>query len=282
MDSDASSNSFTSDRPAFVVGLCAAVLALLPFKESAEAIRVQLLFGWSPSLYALAGIFLGMLILSAYFFGLNQIRYSFPTLLQFEWLKILDIAAQVFYTITFLLPLIVFLIWGISTLISSFSLRFVDLAMIVSNTAGVTAAIATTVVSLFQIKIRRNTLIEESKDIQTSSALQTYEIYKKGDATMFLLSLFQSVMLAINTVLIQKLGVEARRLPSVVAIKIAHDKKILTHKETSSITELRELRNLIAHDLGSAHIITKERAMLLYEQILPILKKLENMSAVPE
>ncbi len=117
---DKGANTLTMERAGFVLGLSGALLALLPFKEDAVNITIPI-FGWQPSVYALAGILLGLLIASAYFAGLNQIRFSFPTLLRFRWLRVFDILAQVFYVVAFALPLVVIVSWGLSAIVGSIS-----------------------------------------------------------------------------------------------------------------------------------------------------------------
>src|ERR1700748_58011 len=82
-----------SDKLAFIVGFSTIILAFSSYKEQAQKIFLLP----ELSLFSLAGIFLSMLFASTYLYGLNYIRYDFPSLLRIKWLRYIELTANILY-----------------------------------------------------------------------------------------------------------------------------------------------------------------------------------------
>jgi hypothetical protein len=260
------------DRAGFVVGLSGSLLALLPFKEDAVKITLPL-FGWTPSIYDLAGILLGLLIASAYFAGLNQIRFGIPSLLKYRWLRVFDIIAQVFYVLAFALPLVVCAGWAVSALVGSIA-QLRQFAEAAASFASALASITSLAVSIWSWRSAKIAASDAVEDAQAKSAIKSEESYQVGDYRIFVMQLFQRVIVALEGTLVQREGTSARSLTGLRALEAARSLKILSPSEMEILDQLRRLRNEIAHNVNGV-VISREDADALQAKVHPILQKLD-------
>ena len=275
MSGDKEPNNLSLDRAGFVVALSAALLALLPFKDDAEKVFVYL-FGLTLSLYQLSAVFLGTLIISAYFSGLNQIRFGIPWLLRFRWLRLFEWASQGLYVFAFVMPLIVAIGWGLSLLLQLLPPHFVEYAKLAASLAQTISTVIAAIISFSTLSWLKRGASETLDDARTGITIRQDSSYSEGDYRVFILQLFQSVISALEVLLVQRLGLPARRLPARVTVQTAHQLELIDNKEVAAINDLRTVRNRIAHDVGTEKI-TKAQADTYRELVGPILNRLEQL-----
>ncbi|MCF7865361.1 MAG: hypothetical protein K9M11_02540 [Candidatus Pacebacteria bacterium] len=261
----------TFDRASFIVGLSAALLALFPFKDDIQ-ININL-FGFSLSLYTTALIFLGLLLLSAYLYGINNIRYSIPRVLEWEWTRFIESAALIIYTIAFLFPVALFTLWPISKLINIVLSQKQILLEIVLNSSTFIAGISTAYAGYLVSKNRKDSVVAELSELGRLSRIEIGRAYEYGDFRVSLLSLYQGLMTVLKVNLVSRVGIRAKSLPDSQIIRIASDLKIFNENERVLINDLRGIRNKITHGVDGTHI-TKEAVRNLRDRISPIIKRL--------
>lgn len=261
----------TFDRASFIVGLSASLLALFPFKDE---IQVSInLFGFYVSLYTTGLWFLGLLLLSAYLYGINNIRYSIPRVLEWRWTKWIESTALIVYTIAFLFPFALFVLWPISKLINILLSQRQVLLEIVSNFSTFIAVFLSAYTGYVVSKNRNDSVIAELSEFSRLSRIEIGRAYEYGDFRLSVLSLYQGLMAVLKANLVSRVGIRAKSLPDVQVVKIAADLKLFNDEERAAIRDLRGIRNKIAHDVDGVNV-DKESVRSLRNRVSPIITRL--------
>lgn len=267
-----------SDRVSFIIGLFAAILALYPFKEVAQNTTIGF-FNWNISIYTLAGFFLTLLFLSAYFYGLNSIRYGLDKLIKLRWLKFIETLASFLYFLAFIFPILIFLLWVVSIFFNFFILNFKqsqELIFLFSNFISVLLGLLTFFTANYIFRQKEKQLSEELDKMKKYYNDQFQKNSKGADYKLIILSLFQTLMTTLELVLTKEIGSGIKRMSTSRIIKIAQERGLITQQELNAILDLVVIRNQIAHNLDS--FSTSESQIKYLENIiLQTIKRIEKV-----
>ena len=260
-----------SDKTGFVVGFSALLIALFPYKELAQSIIIPI-FNFDVSIYKLAGTLLLMLFLSTYLYGLNYVRYDFPTILNFEILKYLELLAHIFYMLAFIFPVLIVILSAISSFIKIIPDLGLSNKVLLINLASSIVSIAGVLMSYYTYKTKEKDLIKELTDFQSKIAEQVSKTEKVDKLS--LLNLYESILANLEALLVPHAGLAVQRITPNKIVRLASNKQILSFEDVAVIDDLRGLRNQIAHNNLSENIILDQA---LYVKGKNILNKLEQL-----
>lgn len=269
MDEEKTNNINFSNKVGFIIGFIAVIIALYPFKQTLDSIKINLLIV-SPSLTLLIAIFLGLLFLSIYFYALNYIRYDFPSLLNIEWLRFIEFLAHLMYFIAFLYPLFVLAVWVLSLIINLFpqiSIKEVYYILLVLSSASL--VLISIFIQILKIRGKEEELYERVKHFSKRSS----ELYQKGSHDFIFLYLYNSLVKLIQLKLTKRLGSDIDKISTIELIELAHRRKLISKDDLYFINELRALRNQVAHR-DRRDIFTKKKIEPFIKRANEISKKL--------
>ncbi|HNW71675.1 MAG TPA: hypothetical protein PKZ36_00305 [Candidatus Paceibacterota bacterium] len=276
--------SIISDKASFMIGLAAVILAIFPFKDKLDSIKLNI-FGYDLTIFSLALIFLGLLLFSSYLYGLNNIRYNSEIFTNkwFGWSKYIEVLAHIVYTLAFIFPILVIMSWILTEIIPIFILvskvgseSIKSTTEIISGSFSIITALISVVLSFSLFRKKEKSEIENlsnDQKIYIGSAKRNYSI---GDYRLTILNLFQAVILSLKSNLIPHIGLNINRVPPSVILNVAEQRKLITVEEKQIIRDLMGLRNQVAHNLNSFHT-TKEQVKKLEDRIISIIAKQRNI-----
>lgn len=233
-----------SDKAAFIIGFSALILAFYPYKEFAQKIMVKI-FNWDISIYNLIGVFLLILFLTTYIYGLNYIRYDFPSILKIKCLNYIELLAHIMYMIAFTFPILVMLLVLISSLTKFLPDSNQWILLTISNIATTIITTASLYIGIRTYKNKEADLIKELLEEQIKFSENTD--FSKGSDHLTILNLYESIILNMESLLIPHIGISIKKLSSFRVVELASNKKLISPQEVKIIKELRKIRNQIAH-----------------------------------
>lgn len=276
--------SIISDKASFMIGLSAVILAIFPFKDRLDSIKLNIL-GYDLTIFYLAFIFLGLLLLSSYLYGLNNIRYNYEifTSKWLWWLKYIEDLAHMMYTVAFIFPIVILLLWILTGIIPLFILvskisseSIKSTTEIISGSFSIIIALMSIALSFSLFRKKEKNEIENLSNNQKIYVSSAKKNYNTGDYRLTILNLFQAVMLALKSNLVPYIGLNINRVPSSVILNVATQRKLITEREKQIIRDLMGLRNQVAHNIESFHT-SKEQVKRLEERIIPIITKQQKI-----
>ena len=276
--------SVISDKASFMIGLAAVILAIFPFKDRLDSVKLNIL-GYDFTIFYLAIIFLGLLLLSSYLYGLNNIRYNYEifTTKWLRWSKYIEDLAHIIYTLAFIFPILVILLWILTGIIPVINLlskitheNIKSTANIVFDSLSIITIIMSAVLSFSLFRNKEKNEIENLNDNQKIHVSIAKKNYNIGDYRLTILNLFQAVMLALKSNLVQYIGLNINKVPSHIILNVALQRKLITEQEKQIIRDLMGLRNQVAHDIDSFHT-SKEQVEKLENMIIPIITKQQKI-----
>lgn len=286
MDTNSGFQKPSFDKANFVIGLSAAVLALYPFKDISSNVKA-IFFGHEISLFSLSGIFLILLFVSIYFYGLNNLRYHSEELLtndRYKSLKILEVIANGAYLLAFLLPILAIFVWLISSglnyispFISKLSSVKINSSAISDLVSGVGSFIAV-LYSFFSYKRIKGIRLTNLKQ-DAAASLSDAENPRTGEVVLTIINLYEALILTLKSFLVDRIGLSSDRLNSAGIIGLSQKLKILSDEEVAFVRDLRGIRNYIAHSSSPSSInISYEQVKEFRRKIEPIIRRISAMS----
>lgn len=268
-------NPEIKDKPTFVVGLLAAVLAFTSFKNELSNIKIDLGFCYL-NLLQVAIIFFIILSLSAYFYALDYMRYGYGEKIKnisiFKWILPL---ANFLYVVALLFPLIILYVWMVSFIITTLHIPIIHIIKItyaINLIGGVAFGIISYLTSQILTKNIRLTLAKKLEEKGSHRFNKARQLYKKGFYAETILELFKVIEINISKKLEEKGYLTQNLGPSSLKL-LSQKEKIITDKNISGYDNLKIMRNNCVHKNIS---FDKKQADLAFDIVESILDEIDK------
>ena len=265
-----------TEKTYFVIALVGVIIALEPFKDDLENIKIDFGFVNCSILVPLYFTF-ALLILSLYIYALDYVRYGFKKLDGLTWFKYFQYIANYLYFIAILSPFFYLALWGIVKiyrLIPILNIRLPELEIIIISLISIITSIITLFASWRQTKELNQAKEEILEDSASYSMNEAQQLVVKKMWNLTIVEVYRSLELSIAKKLLE-LGFDAKKIPFIRSIDILLNRKVLTVDEVNKIIYIRELRNKAVH---TSIEFSEEEASTAIENIKDILPKLETLT----
>ncbi len=273
-NSEHSSGINFSSKVAFIVGFSALILALNTYQAQAKNILIPL-FGFSFSIFNLTAIFLLLLFVSTYLYGVNYVRYDFPQLLNIKSLRYIEIFAHVLYSMAFALPFLVLLIWGLSVMAALIPSVPPQIWARSIDIFALAYAVTVTIAGSFYYMKKQQNVVDELKEESIRLFNQSKLSGPENNIHVRILVIYQAIISELKSILADQIGLDVNSIASFRIASIALDKKIITNNDYALIQDLRGVRNKIAHNIDT--VTDSDNLQSLFHHANLLLTKLNRI-----
>lgn len=257
----------------FVIGFVALIISLSAFKEELEGIVLILSVGT----YNLAQLFFWLII--GYLIVIQFYVIPFVFLTKFpdsKFLKFTGSTSYVLFVMLSLTPLGMAVFVLLDWFFGLFNTSEIYTELVGSGIALLLGVISgwfsQGVVAKYKREKQQSAInsleAEESVELEKAKRLFEDKYYSHS-----ILELFKTVETRIHLLLIES-GIEIQRRSPLELIRVAEKQKLLTQEQLISINELRNVRNLVAHEINFQ--VTKEEAKKFLDKVVSIINELNS------
>lgn len=256
------------DKALFAVGLMAAFLTFSSYKE--ELSKIHLKIGQTaPTLSSLFLVFIIALSLSAYFYALSYLKYSYPRFQNLFVFKIFTFLANFLYSFGLSFPLLIFVLW-IAPVMPIIPPKLVS-AMAIFDIFGIAAVVIFSVTNA--ISKQKNLKKLEIENIDRNKAISLQRALSLFNGKFYNESVIESFRLLeifLREILLKKLSIYTEGISPSRIIHTATKNKILDGDLAKKIDELRKMRNFAVHGNKSLSRREAEKALKIVKLVLEI------------
>lgn len=259
-------NDQAKDKAIFVVGLMAAFFAFSAYKEELSQIRLQI-GQVTPTLSSLFLAFIIILSLSAYFYALDYLKYSYPRFQNSFVFKITTFLGNFLYSFGVLFPLLVFFFW-IAPAIPLPPEKYIPAIVAFDIIGGIVVALLAVFDAISKQKQRKQKEIEgidAKKVFSLQRALQLFENKFYGESVV---ESFKVLEIFLREMLLEKVDIHTEGISPSRIIETATKNNILDINSAEKVNELRKMRNLAAHSEKPLTRKDAEKALQIIRSIL--------------
>lgn len=266
-------NKQVGEKGVFVVALLGSFLALSAFKDELKAIR--LIFGsGTVSLLGILIVFGLMLMLSAYLYALDYVRYSFGKYQNFFIFRTIIPIANFFYSLALIFPIFIFILWiADSPPFHQFNNTYRKPVLYFDIIAGLILIIGGLINSYILSKRKKKEdeqIIEKSKE---NSLRRAIELLGKDFFGESLVESFKTLEFALRERLFEKQGFDSKFLNMTRLLELSNKNQVIDPKLVPRIKEIQQIRNKFAHEYTQ---VTQEQAKSAIEVVRKIIEYTKN------
>lgn len=245
------------------MALLGSFLTLSTFKEELSVIKIYFSDN-TISLLSILLIFGSVLILSAYFYALDYVRYNFGKYQNLFLFRLIIPTADFFYSISILFPIFIFILWVIAYLLpylcilnTKYWVELVILLMFVLS-------IVNTRILSKNKREEEGFFIEKQKE---DSLRRATDLLNKDFFGESLVESFRALEFTLREKLFEKQGFDSKYLNINNLLWLASKNQVVDQDLIPKIKEIQRMRNKFMHEYIQ---VTKEQAESAIETIRKI------------
>lgn len=278
---DNNTNKFDlSDKLATIIGFTIILMTIYNFNETIKNIEINFLIA-TYNLGSLILIGAGALILSLYLHAVNSIRFESPRLLNFKFLKYIEITGHGIYLTVLTTPAVLILLFFLNKLFelitrklqSEFYFHFGNMPV---NILITLILIALTVYSYKHYTKIDEDLIEEKQNQRKEASNKTKFYLKDKQYKQIPIQLYNQIKYKFQEILILEYGNNISKQTDSKIFSLAFQNGLLNGDDIQIILELKKLRNTLTHNKEEIEKISRQEITKQIENIDRILTKLNR------